>query len=50
MKAVDEINARHGHNIIRFGTVPPQGRWRTKFLRQSRRYTTCLDEVLRIAQ
>jgi DNA polymerase V len=49
MKAVDEINARHGHNTIRFGTVPPQGRWETKFLRRSRRYTTCLNEVLRVA-
>ncbi len=49
MKAVDEINARHGRNTIRFGAVPAAGRWETKFLRRSRRYTTCLAEVLRVA-
>jgi DNA polymerase V len=49
MKAVDEINARHGRNTIRFGAVPAAGRRETKFLRRSRRYTTCLAEVLRVA-
>jgi len=49
MKAVDEINARHGRNTIRFGAAPAGGRWETKFLRRSRRYTTCIQEVLRIA-
>jgi DNA polymerase V len=49
MKAVDEINRRHGQNTIRFGTVPPRGRWEMKFLRRSRRYTTCLSEVLSVA-
>ena len=49
MKAVDEINARHGRSTIRFGAAPAKGRWETKFLRRSRRYTTCLGEVLSVA-
>jgi DNA polymerase V len=49
MKAVDEINARHGRDTVRFGAARPGGRWETKFLRRSRRYTTCLNEVLRVA-
>lgn len=49
MKAVDEINARHGRNTIRLGAVPAGGRWETKFPRRSRRYTTCLKEVLLVA-
>lgn len=49
MKAVDEINTRHGLNTVRLGAVCPGGRWETKFLRRSRRYTTCLAEVLRVA-
>jgi DNA polymerase V len=49
MKAVDEINARHGRDTIRFGAARPGGRWETKFLRRSRCYTTRLDEVLRVA-
>jgi DNA polymerase V len=49
MKAVDEINARHGRDTVRFGATRPGGRRETKFLRRSRCYTTRLDEVLRIA-
>lgn len=49
MKAVDEINAKHGRETIRFAASRPGGRWETKFLRRSRRYTTCLNEVLRVA-
>jgi DNA polymerase V len=49
MKAVDEINARHGRETIRFGAAPAKGRWETKFLRRSRRYTTRLDEILKVA-
>src|SRR4051812_32274874 len=44
MKAIDEINARHGRDTIRFGAVRPGGRWETKFLRRSRCYTTRLEE------
>jgi hypothetical protein len=33
MKAVDEINAKHGRNTVRFGAAPAKGRWETKFLR-----------------
>jgi DNA polymerase V len=49
MKAVDEINARHGQNTVRLGAACPGGRWETKFLRRSQRYTTCMAEVLRVA-
>jgi DNA polymerase V len=49
MKAVDEINARHGQGTIRFGAARLGPRWETKFLRRSRRYTTCLAEVLSVA-
>jgi DNA polymerase V len=49
MKAVDEINARFGSGALHFGVARAGGRWETKFLRRSGRYTTCLDEVLRVA-
>jgi DNA polymerase V len=48
MKAVDEINARYGHDTVRLGVAKPNGRWKTKFLRRSPRYTTRLKEVLSI--
>jgi hypothetical protein len=44
---VDEINRRHGRETIKLGAAGG-GSWQTKFLRRSRRYTTSLDEVLRI--
>lgn len=47
MKAVDEINARHGRDTVRFCAARSGGQ--TRFLRRSRRYTTCLAEVLRVA-
>jgi hypothetical protein len=46
---VDEINSRFGRDTVHFGAARPGGRWETKFLRRSRRYTTCLGEVLRVA-
>src|SRR5205085_285189 len=49
MKAMDEINGTFGRDTVRFGAARPGGRWETKCLRRSRRYTTCLDEVLRVA-
>jgi DNA polymerase V len=45
-KAVDEINRRHGRDTVRFGAAQPNGRWQTKFLKRSRRYTTRLRDVL----
>jgi hypothetical protein len=39
MKAVDEIKAKHGRDAIRFGAARHRVRWKTKFLRRSRRYT-----------
>ncbi len=41
-KVVDEINRKHGRDTVRFGAVEQKGRWQTKFLRHSHRYTTCL--------
>ena len=49
MKAVDEINRRHGRDTVRFGAAPAAtGRWQTKCLRRSQNYTTSLKEVLAI--
>lgn len=48
MRAVDEINRRLGRDTIRLGALNPAGRWQTKALRRSRRYTTSLREVLRV--
>jgi len=49
MKAIDEINAKYGRYTVRLGAARPGGWWETKFLRRSQHYTTCLDEVLRVA-
>lgn len=49
LKAVDEINAWHGHDTVHLGVTQLNGRWKTKFLRRSPCYTTRLNEVLRIA-
>jgi DNA polymerase V len=46
MKAVDEINRRHGHDTVRFGVAQPKGRWQTKALKRSQCYTTRLKDVL----
>jgi DNA polymerase V len=46
MRAVDQINARHGRDTVRYGVARPDGRWQTRFLRKSQNYTTCLKEVL----
>jgi DNA polymerase V len=48
MKAVDEINRRHGSDTIRYGVIRPDAHWQTKFSRRSQRYTTRLQEVLSI--
>lgn len=47
-KAMDKINMRHGRDTIRFGLPRTAGRWKTKFMHRSARYTTCLKEVLHI--
>lgn len=48
-RVIDEINRRHGKDTVRLGASNPAGGWRTKFSRRSRRYTTCLKDVLRVA-
>jgi DNA polymerase V len=46
LRAVDEINRRHGRDTVRFGMSQAKGRWQTKSLRRSQNYTTKLNEVL----
>ena len=46
LKAVDEINRRHGRDTVRFGVAQPKGRWQTKCLKRSPCYTTRLKDVL----
>lgn len=48
MRAVDEINARHGRDTIRYGVAPSDGSWKTRFSKRSPLYTTCLKEALTI--
>jgi DNA polymerase V len=49
-QAVDALNRRHGRGTVRHGLPrSPDGRWPTKSLMRSPRYTTRLDEVLRVA-
>lgn len=47
--AVDVINRKYDRDTLCFGAARRGGRWETKFLCRSRRYTTRLDEVLRVA-
>ncbi|HEX7317347.1 MAG TPA: Y-family DNA polymerase [Pyrinomonadaceae bacterium] len=50
MQTVDALNRRFGRGTIRHGLPrSPDGRWPTKALMRSPRYTTCLKEVLRVA-
>lgn len=48
-KAIDGINARHGRDTVKYGVAQPGGRWQTKCLKRSPRYTTCLRDVLNVA-
>jgi Domain of unknown function (DUF4113) len=45
---VDQINKRYGRDTVRFGVQHRDARWRTKFMRRSSRYTTRLNEALRV--
>jgi DNA polymerase V len=47
-KAIDEINTRHGRDMVRYGIKLSNNRWKTKSLRRSPLYTTCLNEVLHV--
>ena len=50
MQAVDAINRRHGRGTVRHGLPrSPDGRWPTKSLMRSPRYTTRLKDVLHVA-
>ena len=48
LKAVDGINRKFGRDTIYLGAARSNRRWTTKFLRRSQRYTTCLNEVLKV--
>jgi len=48
MDAVDRINRKYGRNTIRPLAVGFAHEWRMKQQRLSPRYTTRLDEVLRV--
>ncbi|HKC66305.1 MAG TPA: Y-family DNA polymerase [Pyrinomonadaceae bacterium] len=48
MSAIDQINARYGRDTIRFGVARLESKWKTKFLKRSPRYTTCLREVMTV--
>lgn len=48
MTAVDAINRRWGEDTVRLGAVNPKAHWRTKFQKRSPRYTTQLEDVLKI--
>jgi DNA polymerase V len=50
MQAADALNRRYGRGTVRHGLPrSPDGRWPTKSLLRSPRYTTRLKEVLRVA-
>jgi DNA polymerase V len=49
MRAVDALNRRYGRGTVRHGLPrSPDGRWPTKILMRSPRYTTRLKEVIRV--
>lgn len=48
MRAVDEINRRHGKKAVRPLAVKLEPSWEMRRGRLSPRYTTQLDEVLRV--
>ena len=49
MRAVDELNRRHGRDTVRLGVGRAGARWPTKFLRRSPCYTTRLKDIVRVA-
>jgi DNA polymerase V len=48
MRAVDEINRRHGRYTVRPLAASSERRWEMRRQHLSPRYTTWLDEVLRV--
>ncbi len=45
---VDEINKKYGRDTIRFAVANLDWGWKTRFQKKPPRYTTCLQEALRI--
>lgn len=48
MQVVDKINQRYGAGTVRLGLAKPDGKWQTKFVKRTPRYTTSIQEVLSI--
>jgi len=48
MQALDNISKRYGREIIGFGIKKSEKTWQMKAERKSRRYTTCLSDLLHI--
>ncbi|QDH18108.1 Y-family DNA polymerase [Swingsia samuiensis] len=48
MEAMDAINARYGRDTLRPASTKIQQGWRPRAGMLSPRYTTCLDEILRV--
>lgn len=48
MPVIDKLNRKYGRDTVRLAGANPKGRWRTKAVKCSPRYTTKLAEVLRL--
>lgn len=48
MEAIDKISTRFGRETIRFGMQRNKSCWQMKAEMKSKKYTTCLNEVLKI--
>lgn len=47
-KAIDEINRKNGHNMVRIAIQGYDKRWHLKCERISKRYTTDIDDIIEI--
>ena len=47
-KAIDEINRKNGHNMVRIAVQGYDKRWHLKCERISKRYTTDIDDIIEI--
>lgn len=47
-KAIEEINRKNGHNMVRFAVQGYDKRWHLKCERISKRYTTDIDDIIEI--
>ena len=47
-KAIEEINRKNGHNMVRIAVQGYDKRWHLKCERISKRYTTDIDDIIEI--